>query len=226
MLQSLHGMYAFAIWDARKQAMFFARDPFGIKPLYIADDGNTLRFASQVKTLLAGSVDMRPDPAGHAGFLLWGSVPEPYTLYRGIRALPAGHWMYVANGKVSQVQSFSSPLKGLREVKRLPRNASLDAKNEALSQIAKAIHTSVASHMVADVPVAVFLSAGLDSAMLASSAASIGDLRTITLGFNEYIDTINDETILAKQVAQSLGATHSQYNISAADFSKDRDALL
>ena len=68
-----------------------ARDPLGIKPLYYADDGWTLRFASQVKALLApGSVSRDPDPAGWAGFYLFGSVPEPYTTYRAIRAVPAG----------------------------------------------------------------------------------------------------------------------------------------
>mgnify|MGYP003341531048 CR=1 FL=1 len=70
--------------------------PLGIKPLYVADDGSTVRIASQVKALLAGGqIDTRPDPAGHCGFFLWGSVPDPYTLYRGIRALPAGHTQWI-----------------------------------------------------------------------------------------------------------------------------------
>ena len=75
----------------RAQALFLARDPYGIKPLYYADDGGTFRFASQVKALLAGGqVSRDPEPAGVTGFCLWGSVPEPFTLYRAIRALPAG----------------------------------------------------------------------------------------------------------------------------------------
>ena len=85
MLRDLRGMFAFAIWDARDHSLFLARDAFGIKPLYYADDGKALRFASQVKALLQGNVDTAPDPAGHAGFFLWGSVPSPWTLYRGIR---------------------------------------------------------------------------------------------------------------------------------------------
>ena len=94
MLQDLRGMFAFAVWDARKQAMLLARDAFGIKPLYYTNGNSTLRFASQVKALLAGGqIDTTPEPAGHAGFFLWGSVPAPFTLYRGIRALPAGHCM-------------------------------------------------------------------------------------------------------------------------------------
>jgi asparagine synthase (glutamine-hydrolysing) len=92
MLPLLRGMFAFALWDGRSRSLLLARDAFGIKPLYLADDGRTLRLASQVKALLAGGgIDTAPEPAGHAGFFLWGSVPEPYTLYRGIRSLPAGH---------------------------------------------------------------------------------------------------------------------------------------
>lgn len=222
MLNMLRGMYAFAIWDARKRQMFLARDPFGIKPLYIADDGRTLRFTSQVKALLAGQVDTRPEPAGHAGFLLWGSLPEPYTLYRGIRALPPGHWQYVADGVVGQPVCFNSPTMGLRNV----ASVGPDAMGAALHQIAAAVHDSVAAHMVADVPVGVFLSAGIDSTMLAACAASLGTLRTLTLGFEEYEGTIHDEASLAGEVAQSLGARHSLHRISVADFAHDRELLL
>ena len=91
MVERLRGMYAFGIWDQARRELFLARDPFGIKPLYYADDGKCFRAASQVKALLAGgAVDTAGEPAGHVGFFLWGHVPEPFTLYRGIRALPAG----------------------------------------------------------------------------------------------------------------------------------------
>ncbi len=114
MLQDLRGMYAFALWDAAKQALLLARDPFGIKPLYYtptstgkAISNGTLRFASQVKALLAGGhVDTAPEPAGHAGFFLWGSVPAPYTLYRGIRALPAGHYLWVSGQGAAEPVPF------------------------------------------------------------------------------------------------------------------------
>ena len=89
-------MFAFAIWDAGAPGLFLARDPYGIKPLYVANDGWTFRFASQVKALLAGGgVSRDPEPAGIVGFHLFGSVPEPFTLYRDIRALPAGHTQWV-----------------------------------------------------------------------------------------------------------------------------------
>ncbi len=91
MCRRLRGMYAFAIWDTQERCLFVARDPFGIKPLYFADDGRIFRFASQVKALLAGeAIARQPDPVGQLGFWIWGAVPEPHTWYEGIRAFPPG----------------------------------------------------------------------------------------------------------------------------------------
>jgi asparagine synthase (glutamine-hydrolysing) len=85
----LRGMYAVALWDHAEQRLVLARDPFGIKPLYVADDGRALRFASQVKALVAsGEVPSDADPAGQVGFFVWGHIPEPFTLYRAIAAFP------------------------------------------------------------------------------------------------------------------------------------------
>jgi len=109
MVDRLRGMYAFALWDRERRGMFLARDPFGIKPLYYSWNGHTLRFASQVKALLAGgAVDTRPEPAGHAGFFLWSYVPEPYTLYRGVKALPAGETLWLEAGGAPRIHRFSS----------------------------------------------------------------------------------------------------------------------
>jgi asparagine synthase (glutamine-hydrolysing) len=99
MLPRLRGMFAFAIWDTQTRELFLARDPYGIKPLYYARTNHGLIFASQVKALLASRrVSTEREPAGWAGFFLWGSVPEPWTLFRDIFALPAGHWLRVRSG--------------------------------------------------------------------------------------------------------------------------------
>ena len=88
MCSLLRGMYAFAIWDNITQSLFMARDPFGMKPLYWHDDGKTIRFASQVKALLAGGgIKTEPEPAGVVGYWIWGSVPEPFTLYKDLLSL-------------------------------------------------------------------------------------------------------------------------------------------
>ena len=103
MLPRLRGMFAMAIWDSVERSMFLARDPLGIKPLYYADVGGTVRFASQVKALLLDpAVPRTPSAAGLAGFHLLGSVPEPYTAWHAIRALPAGHWMAITHAGVQQ----------------------------------------------------------------------------------------------------------------------------
>jgi phosphatidylinositol alpha-1,6-mannosyltransferase len=96
LLEDLRGRFTFALWDAERNALLLARDPYGIKPLYYSDDGWTLRFASQVEALLAGGrVSRDQEPAGWAGFRLFGSVPESFTTYREIRAVPAGSLIWV-----------------------------------------------------------------------------------------------------------------------------------
>lgn len=224
MLHDLRGMFAFAIWDVQRQSLFLARDPFGIKPLYYADDGRTFRFASQVKALLTAPVDTRPQPAGHAGFFLWGSVPSPWTLYRGISGLPAGHWMRV------DAQAGGTPVSYHRIADTLRHAAVHPAKGDrdtAIRALAAAVGESVRAHQVADVPVGIFLSSGIDSGVIAS-AASIPpqESRTITLGFNEFAGTANDEVPLAEEVARAVGAWHATLMVSRDDFEAERERLI
>ncbi len=227
MLPMLRGMYAFAIYDARDGSLFLARDPFGIKPLYYSDDGAALRFASQVKALLRSpAIDRSPEAAGHVGFFLWGSVPEPYTLYRGIRALPAGTSMKVdSQGRRTECR-FTSIEDELAESERFA--TSRHDERETLEVLRAATLDSVRHHLVADVPVGVFLSSGIDSTVLAALARETGlsALRTVTLGFNEYRGTTNDETPLAEAVARQLDAKHETCWISRQEFVAERESIL
>src|SRR5207253_9238244 len=147
MLNDLRGMFAFALWDDARRRLFLARDPYGIKPLYYADDGETARVASQVRALAAcGRVSRQFDPAGAAGFFLRGTIPEPFTMYRAIRALPAGSYCFVdANGASEPVQYFSIA------------QTLHDAADNADISVHDAVLESVKYHMVADVPVGAFL---------------------------------------------------------------------
>jgi asparagine synthase (glutamine-hydrolysing) len=224
MLHDLRGMFAFAIWDVQRQSLFLARDPFGIKPLYYADDGRTFRFASQVKALLTAPVDTRPQPAGHAGFFLWGSVPEPWTLYRGISGLPAGHWMRVTAESAGAPVSYHCIGDTLRHAAVHPAKGD---RETAVRALAAAMGESVRAHQVADVPVGIFLSSGVDSGVIAS-AASIPpqESRTITLGFAEFAGTANDEVPLAEEVARAVGAWHATLMVSRHDFEAERERLL
>lgn len=225
MVHELRGMYAFAIWDSRKKGLFLARDPFGIKPLYYADDGKTFRSASQVKALLAGrTIDTSSEPAGHVGFFLWGHVPEPYTLYRAIRPLPAGTSLWVDESGVGKPETFCSISD---ELAKASINPPIMSREEMQAQLRESLLDSVRHHLIADVPVGVFLSSGLDSTTLAALAAEAGgNLNTVTLGFDEFRGTENDETPLAELIAKQYGARHQTIWVKKADFIAERERLL
>ena len=226
MVHALRGMYAFALWDERKRGLLLARDPFGIKPLYYSDDGGTLRVASQVKALLAGgAIDTTPEPAGHVGFFLWGHVPEPYTLYKGIRALPAGTRLWIDSAGHRDERTFFSVTAELAKASEASQAFTRDEVHERLRA---ALIDSVRHHMIADVPVGVFLSAGLDSSTLTALAgeSSGSDLRTVTLGFREFEGTANDEAPLAERVARHCRTQHQTRWVTKEDFRGEYDRLL
>ena len=216
----LRGMYAFALWDERRQGLFLARDPYGIKPLYLAATAEGMWFASQVKTLFhIPGLELAPEPAGHAGFFLWGSVPEPYTLYRGIRSLRAGHSLWMERDKPPKETEFASIASALAEGAEAGPDASL---REALSG-------SIRAHFLSDVPVAVFLSAGLDSStILAMSAEAFpaASLDCLTLGFDMYVRTPQDETREAAQIAGHYGIAQRIERIGQSDFAQESARLL
>jgi len=236
MLLKLRGMYAFAIWDEDRRALFLARDPFGIKPLYYANDGSTLRVASQVKALLAsGAIDRAPEPAGHVGFFLWGHVPDPYTLHKQIRAVPAGCFLWVDENGAGKTREFCSIPRLLAEAGQRakdngntgPRDYRTTGLQDHRLVLRDALLDSVRHHLIADVPAGVFLSAGLDSTTVASLATEgRGRLRTVTLGFEEYRGTSNEETSLAEAVARQLKTDHHTVWVKRADFETHRDALF
>lgn len=219
-LSRLRGMFALALWDNEARGMLLARDPLGIKPLYLADQGGCLRVASQVKALLAGgAIDTAPDPAGHAGFFLWGHVPEPHTLYQAIRALPAGAWLWrdEAGGR-DEGRFFDLG----REL------AAADGKRFDIEMLHEALADSVKAHLEADVPVGLFLSGGLDSTTLAALVreATDGPVKSITLGFAEFQGQPRDEVPLAERVAAHYRLDHTTSRVTAADFAQARDQLL
>ena len=207
MLLRLRGMYAFGIWDQQARELFLARDPFGIKPLYFAEGNGALYFASQVKALMTTpGVDLSEEPAGHVGFFVLGSVPEPYTLYRGIHCLPSGHWLRATSRGVAAPQSFASPV---REALQFDPGAMPHTQEEADACLHDALKDSLRAHEIADVPVAIFLSAGIDSGMIASLAAEAGnDVETLTLGLDRLQNTSEDELAQAPSVAEHYGLRH------------------
>lgn len=229
MVDELRGMFAFAIWDNAAQRMFLARDTYGIKPLYYADDGWTFRFASQVKALLAGgSIPSDPDSAGRCGFYLWGNVPEPFTSYQKIRALPAGSTMFVdALGAHEQRQYRSvASIFALPEVLASHGNAA--SPDETDARLRGALVDSVRHHLVADVPVGIFLSAGIDSSALLGLMRDAGadNIRSVTVAFEEFRGTERDESVLAAQSAKQYNTRHHERVVTYSEFKSDLPEIL
>lgn len=226
MLPRLRGMFSFVLFDARTRTLFCARDPYGIKPLYYADNGSTIRFASQVRALLAGGRVSRDLCApGQTSFFLTGSVQEPFTLYRDIVALPPGTWMSVDENGISEPQVFFS----LASVYAAARGAGKDLReDEVFAEVRSALVDSVRHHMIADVPVGAFLSAGLDSTTLVGLVrdAGVEDVQTITLAFEEFRGTPLDEAPLAETVARAYGTRHRTRLLTEREFSEDLEDLL
>lgn len=250
MLGRLRGMFAFALWDEQARCLFLARDAYGIKPLFYADDGHTLQVASQVKALQAGGmVSGQADPAGLAGFYLFGTLPEPFTPLRDVRALPAGCWLRVREGRVEGPRCWYSLGAAWAEAGQagqaghagsdvgvhagLAAHAGPDeagqaaAKTHVAAEIAAALRDSVRHHLVADVPVGAFLSAGIDSGALVGLMAEAGQPpQTLTVAFDEFKGLAQDEAPLAAEVAAYYGASHQVYRVTESRFRDDWPRIL
>lgn len=222
----LRGMFALAIWDAQERELVLARDPFGIKPLYVADDGRTLRFASQVKALVAGGgIGLEVEPAARVGFFIWGHVPEPFTLYRNIRAFPAGHHQTFGPAGAGRQVAFASLRDTMIGAEATRRALGDDERREV---VRAAVADSIRYHHEADVPVGIFLSAGIDSSVIAStSGEEVGPgSTTFTLGFEEFRGGERDETPLAQETAEHLGTAHVTRWVTSSDFGDAFEPLL
>lgn len=227
MVHDLRGMFAFTIWDARRAELFLARDPYGIKPLYYADDGKTFRFASQVKALMAGgAISEDVDPAGIVGFYLWGSVPEPFTIRRDIKSLPAGNTLRIRAGEQRQPVQYHSIAETFCKAETERRSPS--GARSSVEYIREALLDSVRYHMIADVPVGIFLSSGIDSAALLGLMRDAGqkDIQSVTLTFGEYLGKPQDEAPLAEMIAREYGARHTTRVVTRDEFETDLPRIL
>jgi asparagine synthase (glutamine-hydrolysing) len=226
MVNDLRGMFAFTLWDAEKKALLLARDPYGIKPLYYSDDGWTFRFASQVKALLAGgNISRTQEPAGWVGFCLFGSVPEPFTTYQEIRALPAGATLWVDRAGARETEQYFSVAETYRDAEGASRQLRVD---EQQLVVREAVLDSVRHHLVADVPVGAFLSSGIDSGALVGLMREAGqqDIQTVTLAFEEFRGLREDEAPIAAEVARQFGTRHTERYITEREFHDDLPKIL
>jgi asparagine synthase (glutamine-hydrolysing) len=210
----LHGMFAFAIWDEAGQQLFLARDRLGIKPLYYAVDRRRFRFASNSQALLAaGGVDRGIDPVAlHHLFTLHAVIPAPRTILQGVRKLAPGHCMLIdSNGKLNEKPYWDFP--ATRPEKPLQDEEWLHAIHDALRGAVRK------RNEVADVPVGVLLSGGLDSSLLVAllAEAGISDLRTFSVGFEDQPEERGNEFEYSDQVVERYATHHRKIHIPNAE---------
>ncbi len=208
--ERLHGMFAIALWDSRKQQLLLVRDRFGVKPLYYSHNRDCLRFASTSQALLAsGDVDRGIDPVAlHHQFTLHAVVPAPRTLLKGIRKLPPAHVMVVNRDGHDRVFPYWE-LKAAPSEKPRSENEWLEATREALCKAVKR------RRVIADVPVGVLLSGGLDSSLLVALLAEQGgsELRTFSVGFEDHPDERGSEFEFSDQVVERYGTRHQKIQV-------------
>ena len=194
----LRGMFAVALWDAPRRRLVLARDRFGIKPLYYRTSAQGLEFASELRALPRGEIDLHALEA----FLAFNSIPAPLTIFRDARKLSPGHLLVLEDGQ-SRIERFARPAPAstgeLRD----------DDEAELVEELRARLRDSVRAHLVSDVPVGVMLSGGIDSSALAALAAeeSSEPLRTFSIGFEERsFDELED----ARLVAERYGTRHRE----------------
>jgi asparagine synthase (glutamine-hydrolysing) len=207
-------MFAYAFWYAEKRRTILVRDRMGIKPLYFARIGSVLFFASEVRALLAtGLVRRKLDEVALATYLWNGFVVGPRTIVEGIELLPAGSMMEVDE---------SGETASLRQYWRHPVS---DVASNDTSELRQRLEESVRMRLVADVPLGVFLSGGVDSSVLAALAARMSNapVQTFNISFDE---TEFDESPYAKRVAESIGSEHHDIRLTEQDLASQlQDAL-
>lgn len=203
----LRGMYAFALWDGRPgrgERLVLGRDPFGIKPLFYGQSDGRLLFGSEIKTLLGAGIDRQLDLRALDAYLSFLYVPEPQTLFAEIRALPPGALLSCdASGVVVE------PGPGYR-----PEPGGYTSRAQAVEAVREVVDDSVRAMLVADVPVGLFLSAGIDSASIlaAMSRHADGPVRTFSIGFGAA-EHHWDELDGARQLAEVFGSEHHEIRV-------------
>ncbi|HLK31617.1 MAG TPA: asparagine synthase (glutamine-hydrolyzing), partial [Terriglobales bacterium] len=206
-VQKLRGMFAFALWDARRQRLFLARDRVGIKPLYYFLSERSIIFASEMKAILMDPEvprEVLPEAVGR--FLTFGYLPGEETALRNIRKLPPACCLSISKGQLRTWRYWDLRF---HPVWRPP--------DQAESELLALLQESVRLHLVSDAPLGFLLSGGLDStSLLALAASDARSLRTFTIGFSGR--GISDERFYARLAARAYGSEHHDTTITARDF--------
>jgi asparagine synthase (glutamine-hydrolysing) len=211
-VRRLNGIFAFAIWDARRQQLFLARDHFGIKPLYYFRSGESLAFASEIKALLqVPSAPRRMNVEALHQYLTFLWVPDPLTMFDGICKVPAGHYAIWRNGEFELTQYW--------DLEFPPADHRFERSEADLAtELRERFIATVRSQVISDVPLGAFLSAGLDSSSIVAAMAQFATepIRTYTIGFaGKYRvgETTIDDPEVAARTAAHFGCIHEQITV-------------
>ena len=204
-----NGMWAFALWDDDKQQLFLSRDRIGEKPLHYAVYNNSLVFGSEMKSLFAYGIPRETTFEMLEVYLVMTNIPEPFTFYKHIRKLQAGHYLIVKNGSVEVLKYWDLP--------EIDENKMLVNKKQIYENFSYLLEDSVKIRMRCDVPFGAFLSGGLDSSSIVALMSQISpyQINTFTIGFDERVF---DESSLAADVAQKFGTKHCRGTVNINDF--------
>ena len=206
-LERLVGMFAFAAWDVRERRLLLARDRLGIKPLYYQVLPDGIAFASELKALLVlGQPEI--EQSAVRDFLFHGYIPAPKSIYRGIAKLPAGHTLSWQAGRIN-IERYWNPSTAI-----VVRSA-----DDTVRELDALLRDVVPAHTLSDVPVGVFLSGGIDSAL---TAYYLGTPRTYTLGFDSGA---RSEADAARRAAEHLHTEHLEMTAPLADFAQALDRM-
>jgi asparagine synthase (glutamine-hydrolysing) len=202
------GMFAFALWDTDEQTLSLVRDRAGVKPLYYALDQSSLQFASELKAL---NVDRTIDPEAAALYRRYRYIPAPWSIYQSVKKLLPGSILTVARNGTSKLTRYWN---AAEVAERVPRFTG--SESEAVDRLDELLGDSVALRMIADVPLGVFLSGGVDSSLVAAlmQRNASGPIHTFTIGFE---DPRFDEARYSREVARHLGSRHDELYISTTD---------
>jgi asparagine synthase (glutamine-hydrolysing) len=209
-VRRLNGMFAFALWDERRQTLLAARDPFGVKPLYWIESGGRIAVASEIKPLLAaGLIGVDVDEVALEHYLAWRFTPAPRTLFRGISKLPPASTL-LASERGVEIASYREP----------PGEPFADADPDQLAEELRAQFTAaVRRQMMSDVPYGAFLSGGVDSAAIAAAMRGANEEPplTFTIGFPGHGNEL-DERDAAAATAAAIGTNHHATAMAELDF--------
>jgi asparagine synthase (glutamine-hydrolysing) len=209
MLPRLKGMFTLAIYDHGDRSVFLARDRFGIKPLYLVTGSDELVFASEVRGIVQRR-QLQPTREAIAAYLLWGSCPHETLLFPDITELPVGSHLRIAPSGSGSPVSFWPP-------KQFPKpTGKSDERSSIVRRTRELLEKSVREHILSDVPVACFLSGGIDSSAITALAARElkHELHTFSVGFDE---ASHDESEYARRIADQYGTDHTEIRLSAEE---------